>query len=95
MQECTSPARRHRTTSTWQTPGAVRLADTALALSLILLLLPMLLFVAAFGQRALAEDGTSAALRRFRGDQLHQLFGVLRGDLSFFRASRRPLAFAD
>lgn len=68
-------------------------ADIAVASLMILLLLPMLALVAAMAPRG--DMPVPTALRTFRGDQLPQLFGVLRGEYSIFRPGGRPRVFTD
>lgn len=77
--------------------AALRVADIATAAGLILLLLPMIGLVAAVSGTAGREDaGVRRALHRFRADQLPQLFGVMRGEYSFFRSTGHcPRAFSD
>lgn len=65
-----------------------RIADIVLSAGLIVFLLPV------FGLVAMATPRSGRALYRFRGDQLPQLIGVLRGEFSFFRRSI-PLPFSD
>ncbi len=48
------------------------------------------------GNRAARGDGAIPMyLRMIRGDQLPQLFNVVRGELSFFGDASRPRLFAD
>ncbi len=66
----------------------LRVADAVVAAGLIVFLLPV------FGLVAMAASRSGRALYRFRGDQLPQLIGVLRGEFSFFRRSV-PRPFSD
>lgn len=88
--------RSDSTTPTVAADAALRVADIATAAGLILLFLPMIGLVAAFSGKPGQEDaGVRRALHRFRADELLQLFGVMRGDYSFFRTGNRPRAFTD
>lgn len=80
---------RHDTSPLVTGDSVLRLADVVLAAGLVVFLLPV------FGLVAATTPRTSRALYRFRGDQLPQLIGVLRGDYSFFRASPLPRPFSD
>lgn len=75
---------------------AVRVADMAAALALLLLLFPVIAFV---GVVATQRDADASPLwqqiRRFRGDQLMHLFDVLRGERSFFAEPPCPRVFGD
>ena len=94
MQERIDP--RHAAPPTLATDAALRVADIATAAAMILLFLPMIGLVTAVSGRAGAGDaGVRRALHRFRADQLPQLFGVMRGEYSFYRTSDRPRAFSD
>lgn len=73
--------------------ATLRVADIAAAGLLILLLLPMLALLAAMAPRG--DMPVPSALRTFRGDQLPQLFGVLRGEYSIFRPGGSPRVFSD
>ncbi len=83
-------------TPTVATDAALRVADIATAAALIVLFLPMICLVAAVSGKAGREDaGVRRALHRFRADQLPQLFGVMRGEYSFYRTDNCPRAFSD
>lgn len=74
----------------------LKLADIIVALALIVLLLPMIALVAGASGKAMTGGSTLwRSLRRFRADQLPQLFGVLSGEYSFFRPGNRPRVFSD
>lgn len=88
--------RSHAASPTLAADAALRVADIATAAALILLFLPMIGLVAAVsGNPGQGDVGVRRALHRFRGDQLPQLFGVMRGEYSLFRAGNRPRAFTD
>jgi lipopolysaccharide/colanic/teichoic acid biosynthesis glycosyltransferase len=88
--------RSHAAPPSIATDAALRVADIATAAGMILLFLPMIGLVAAFSGKAGHEDaGIRRALHRFRADQLLQLFGVMRGQYSFYRTGNRPRAFSD
>lgn len=76
--------------------AALRVADIATAAGLILLFLPMIgLWAAVSGKASRQDAGVRRALHRSRADQLPQLFGVMRGEYSFFRSGDFPRAFSD
>lgn len=75
--------------------AALRVADITLAAALIMLFLPLIGLVAAVsGKAGLGDAAMRRALHRSRADQLPQLFGIMRGEFSFFR-SDCPRAFSD
>lgn len=88
--------RSHAASPTIATDAALRVADIATAAGLILLLLPVIGLVAAVaGKTGRKGAGVRRALHRSRADQLPQLFGVMRGEYSFYRTGDCPRAFSD